>query len=432
MRLRFAWIFGLWLGSVSDIGAQWTAHMPAKFDAKDDKKETPPPETRPVDLTPALDCPYEYPFWFQADYLIWRVKNGPVSAPLVTTGDPTVGFNPNLANTVNTAGALGQPGTQALFGGNSIRFPLQSGIRLTMGGWISEDQRLGIEGSGFLLERVTSRFFAGSASSGSTPLYFPIFSSIAGAERGIPIADPLRSFSGNVAVNSNLQFGGAEANLIGAFYRNEDWSFSLLAGFRYAELQEGLHIHNSTKDLLFGNEMVLNDSFQTTNQFYGGQVGGRLAGQIGFLVVSVASKVALGSMHQIVNIQGDITQLGPNPLVPPGLGTFPGGVFAQSTNIGRRNVNSLSVPFSVMPSLELKFGCDLTERLRAFAGYDVIYWTQVLRPGRQIDHHVNLSQNAVLDPSGAGVLVGAAQPALFPSRTDFWAQGFNFGLELRY
>src|SRR3954469_11110652 len=105
MRLRFAWILALWLGSVGAVGAQWTAHMPSMISANDDKKDTPAPTatTQPVDLTPALDCPYEYPFWIRADYLIWRVKNGPVSAPIVTTGDPNVGFSPNLANTVNTA-----------------------------------------------------------------------------------------------------------------------------------------------------------------------------------------------------------------------------------------------------------------------------------------------------------------------------------------
>jgi hypothetical protein len=435
MRLRFAWIIGLYLVSVGQAVAQTeAATKPSQAEAPEEKKDAGAPATEkpPVDLAPTVECAFGYPFWFQAEYLLWGVKNAPLPVPLVTTGDPKVGFEPNLANTVNTAGAIGQPGTHVLLGGNTINFPLLSGVRVTVGGWISEDQRLGIEGGGFLFERATSRFAAASDGAGSPPLYFPIFSGIAGAERGIPIADPLRSFSGDVAVRSNLQLRGAEANFLGAFYRSPDWDFTLLVGFRYADLCEGLQIHNTTKDLLFGNTMILNDSFQTSNQFYGGQIGGRLNGQIGSLFVSVASKVALGSVHQIVNIQGDITQAGPNPLVPPGLGTFPGGLFAQSSNIGRRNANALSVPFSVLPTLELKLGWQFTDRLRAFAGYDVLYWTQVLRPGKQIDHNVNLSQNAVLDPSGTGNLVGPAQPALVLSRSDFWAQGVSFGLEVRY
>jgi hypothetical protein len=56
----------------------------------------------------------------------------------------------------------------------------------------------------------------------------------------------------------------------------------------------------------------------------------------------------------------------------------------------------------------------------------------VLRPGNQINHNVNLSQNAVLDPNGVGTLVGPAQPAFLLNRSDFWAQGVSIGLEFRY
>jgi hypothetical protein len=67
-----------------------------------------------------------------------------------------------------------------------------------------------------------------------------------------------------------------------------------------------------------------------------------------------------------------------------------------------------------------------------FAGYEILYWNRVVRPGDQIDHNVNLSQNAVLDPKGVGTLVGPAQPAPLFNRSDFWAQGINLGLEYRY
>jgi hypothetical protein len=184
--------------------------------------------------------------------------------------------------------------------------------------------------------------------------------------------------------------------------------------------------------LLFGNVTTLNDSFNTSNQFYGGQFGSRLSVRGDWFSLDVTGKVAVGSGHQIVDIQGSVTQSGPNPLVPPGLGTFAGGLFAQSTNIGRFNANPLSVPFMVLPSLEVKLACQITERIRAYAGYDFMYWTQVLRPGNQIDHNVNLSQNAVLDPNGVGTLVGPAQPTPLFNRSEFWAQGVSIGLEFRY
>ena len=186
-----------------------------------------------------------------------------------------------------------------------------------------------------MLQRHTSVFSAASDSAGNPPLYFPIFSAIAGAERAVPIADPLRGFSGDVTVTSQLQLWGAECNGLFTFFRRSGLDATLIAGFRYADLRENLQIHNTTTDLMFGNVTSLNDSFATSNQFYGGQIGSRLAFQLERFSLDVTGKVALGLTHQTVDIEGSITQSGPNPLVPPGPGTFPGGIFAQTTNIGR-------------------------------------------------------------------------------------------------
>jgi Putative beta barrel porin-7 (BBP7) len=434
MRHGWAWVLTVWMLGLGSLSAQTPpVPDPPREPAPADKTGAADKSTEAAaDLTTTIDNVAGYRFWARADSLLWWVRNAPLPVPMVTTGNPNVGFDPNKVTTVNTAGAIGQPGTQVLQGGDSVRFPVSFGLRATVGAWIDEGERIGLEASGFILSQVTNRFAAASDSAGSPPLYFPIFSGIAGAERAVPIADPLRGFSGDVSVTSTLQLWGAESNFVCAFYRNQFMDFSMLAGFRYADLRERLQNHNATTDLLFGNVTVLNDSFRTLNQFYGGQLGGRLDCHSEFFTLEITGKVALGSMHQVVDIQGDITQLGPNPLVPPGLGTFPGGIFAQSTNIGLQNANPTFVPFSVLPSLELKLVCRLTQRLQAFAGYDVIYWSGVLRPGNQINHNVNLSQNAVLDPNGVGTLVGPAQPAFLLNRSDFWAQGVSVGLEFRY
>ena len=133
----------------------------------------------------------------------------------------------------------------------------------------------------------------------------------------------------------------------------------------------------------------------------------------------------MGSTHEVVNIQGAISQLGPNPLIPPGFGTFPGGLFAQSSNIGRYTGNQ----FTVLPAVELKLAYQITERLRAFVGYDFMYWSQVVRPGNQIDRNINLSDSTVF---GTGALLGPAYPMPLFNRGDFWAQGLNVGLEFRF
>src|SRR5437773_2377187 len=95
-------------------------------------------------------------------------------------------------------GAIGQSGTGVLFGGNAVKLPPFSGLSLTLGGWVDDEELLGVEGSGFVFERGTKRVTAGSDAAGNPPLYFPV--ATPGGEMGIPIADPLRGFSGTVGL----------------------------------------------------------------------------------------------------------------------------------------------------------------------------------------------------------------------------------------
>jgi hypothetical protein len=428
VRKGLPWIVGFWL--------VWAAQLPAQAPQGDSADAKPAADAKSPAAAPSgqaasgmtTEVAPMCRSWARVDYLLWWVKDAPLPVPLVTTGLPSVGFDPTLVNTVNIAGAIGQPGTQVLYGDHNVHFRPFSGMQLTLGSWIDDDEYFGLEGSGFFLERHTNMFAAASDSAGHPPLYFPIFSDIAGAERAVPIADPLRQFSGNVLVASNLRLWGAQANAMFNLLRYYGMEFSLLAGFRYADLRENLQIFNSTTDLIFGNVAVLNDSFGTTNQFYGGQFGGRFDLLLDRLSLEVTAAVALGPTHQVVAVQGEIMQPAANALTPPGPGSFPGGLFAQSTNIGTRHAD----PFTALSSLELRLGYEIWPRIRASVGYDIMYWSQVVRPGNQINHSVNLSQNAILDPNGVGRLVGAAQPAPLFNHSDFWAQGLNIGLEFRF
>jgi len=416
-------VFGLWILGAASLVAQAPA-LPDPAHATLEFQDPSNVTWQGPTVNPKGDsCADPSRFWVRGEYLLWWVKNTPLPVPLVTTGDPNVGF-PAL----NTAGGIGQNGTQVLVGDSSRNFGAISGMRFTLGGWIDAERSVGIEGSGFLLERRSDTFAASSDANGNPPLYFPRFNTAAGFEDALPIADPLRGFSGNVIVGSTLDLWGAEGNAALNVWRRPGAEVTLLAGFRYAELRETLQIQNTTTDLIFNNVSTINDFFGTRNQFYGGQVGGRLALERDRLRVDLTGKVALGATHQVVDIQGNITQFGPNPLVPPGLGTSPGGFFAQPSNIGRYTANQ----FTVLPSAEVKVSYQILKSLRAFVGYDFIYWNQVVRTGNQVNHSVNVTQNAVLDPNGVGLLVGPAQPAPLFNRGDFWAQGVNFGLEFNF
>ncbi len=149
-------------------------------------QESPENGAPTIDIRPQ-DPGYRDRIWGRGDYLLWWVKNASLPVPLVTTGDPNVGFP-----LVSSAGAIGQPSMRVLFGGSSADFGAFSGMRFTLGAWFADDHAVGIEGSGFLLERRTNPFAAGSDGQGIPPLYLPAFNVQTGAERALPISDPLR------------------------------------------------------------------------------------------------------------------------------------------------------------------------------------------------------------------------------------------------
>lgn len=363
-------------------------------------------------------------FWVRGDALVWWVKNAPMPTPLVTTGNPVVGFP-----TTNTAGAIGSPGTQVLVGGSSLDYDAFIGGKLTVGGWLDDERTIGVEANAFLLERKPYNFGIASDSAGSPPIYLPRFNPSANISDALPIADPLRGFAGNVNFYSSLQLWGGEANLSWNLIRQPGLEFTLLGGFRYASLSEGLQLNTASTDVATGNLVTTLDNFGTYNQFYGGQIGGQVVLERYGFSLDATAKVAFGATQQVVDVQGSTTQFGPNPLTPPGLGTFPGGFYAESSNIGRRTGDS----YSVIPSIELNLSYQVTHELRVFVGYTFMYWTNVVRPGDQISSSVNTSQNAVLtsSPTGSTNLVGPPTPSLF-NRTDFFAHGINAGLEFRF
>ena len=78
----------------------------------------------------------------------------------------------------------------------------------------------------------------------------------------------------------------------------------------------------------------------------------------------------------------------------------------------------------------MKFYVFFTSRLKAYVGYDFMYWNQVVRPGGQIDRNINLTQTGTIFSNGGPN--GPAFPSPLLSRTDFWAQGITLGFEYRF
>jgi hypothetical protein len=326
-------------------------------------------------------------------------------------------------------GAIGQPGTRVVFGNTNQSFQNFSGGKLTLGAWLDCEQRFGIEAGGFLLEKRTSTFTRISDGAGNPPTYIP-FNETDPAFPGpnaATLADPVIGRVGSVSITQSLQLWGTEFNGLFCLYRKPGLEVNGLVGFRYMDLRETLALNAATTDVALGTTTTFSDSFNTRNQFYGVNLGLRGSLQYDRLSVDVTGKVALGSTHEVVDIQGRSAQAG-DPAVGAIPGTYPGGLFAQPSNIGRYSSNR----FSVVPAVELKVGYQITPAIKAFVGYDYLYWNQVVRPGNQIDRNVNTSQSSVFTGVPGGTFAGPAQPAAIINRSDFWAQGVTFGVEFRY
>src|SRR5262249_51829749 len=126
------------------------------------------------------------------------------------------------------------------------------------------------------------------------------------------------------------------------------------------------------------------------------------------------AKAAIGGTFSATDISGaTVTTV-------PGVGpaTTAGGLLALPTNIGSRD----SSRFAVARELAAHVSYQINGNLRAFAGYSVLYWTGLVRPGGVIDSTINPSQLS------GQPLVGPARPQAQFNTTDYWAQGFNVGL----
>jgi hypothetical protein len=355
-------------------------------------------------------------FWFSAEYLLWNFREQD-APPLVTTSPAGT---PRAA-----AGVLGFPTTTVLFGDDELENDLRSGGRFTVGFWLPRRDGVGLEASYFFTGRREGRFSATSA--GVPILARPIVNAVTGANEAQLVAFP-GVVSGNITVDHSTRLWGVEANLRHQRICGPRGHLDLLCGYRHVNLDEYLEIREqlSAVNPLGGppTGILVSDRFGTQNHFHGAQLGldfERRFWQRWFWGGQV--KVALGSVEQVVNIGGNTLFFPP----PPALSSAQtGGLLALPTNIGRHS----HTHFAVVPEVELKIGFDLSERLRLYVAYDFLYISNVVRPGDQIDLTVNRSQ--IPNITGPQPLVGPARPAVLFQRSDFWAQGVNFGLEYRY
>jgi hypothetical protein len=368
-------------------------------------------------------------FYASAEYLLWWFK-GFNTPPLVTTSPATV---PQAMQ-----GVLGEPTTAVLFGGSQLTQDAFSGVRLRAGYAFGPCNLWAVEGSYFVLQQQNVRF---STSSAANPVIARPFiandAQLGQFESAELVSSPgsapgdLFSSIGSIRVDAPTQLWGAEVNLRRTICCGCDYKIDVLGGYRYLNLSDGLHI---TEDLTalravpsaginVGDHIIVTDRFDTRNQFNGGQMG--IAGEwrYGRLVLGGSVKLALGNMHETMDIHGSTSITSATPGVPTR--QFGSGLLALSSNSGTFSRDQ----FAVVPEVGLQVGFQLTDHLRAFVGYNFLYINNVVRPGDQIDRVLNTN---LIPPFTPNAPAGPARPIVPFKTTDFWAQGVNLGLEFRY
>jgi len=356
-------------------------------------------------------------WWGGGEYLLWWFKDAPVATPLVTAG-PAV---PNLAPT------LGQPGQRVVLGGSDVALDPRSGARFQLGRWLDTEQVFGLEaGFFFLANDRTTQTVSSSGAPGSEFLALPFFDPTGPGESSTAIARP-GVFSGTARLSNSSWLHGWEANGVGKVWESVGTKWEFLGGFRYLNLAESLAFDTSSPTLTPPVDVFETfDRFHTFNQFYGGQLG--LRGEVtrGMWFFQGSGKLGIGSMREHVGADGLLATNDFN-----GLGAtqfFSGGYLTQRTNLTERTRNE----FALVPEVNLNLGLQLTNALRARAGYSFLYVTNVVRPGDQIDRVINPSQSPAMTSNPGSNLVGAARPTSLFNTTDFWAQGLNVSLELAF
>jgi hypothetical protein len=350
--------------------------------------------------------------WVRADAWVAWIKNG--NFPVLLTAG---------AATDPLPGALGQQGTQALFGGGNVDAHERLGARIGLGAWCDDEQCFGLElGYAFLASRAVG---LGLTSPGSPVLARPFFNLATGQQDASLVTYPGVAVGG-VEVHSGTWLQGADINGILTLNSAKEYPVRLLAGFRYLHLHDDLTIQEDTQvesssPIDPGQHLGVRDQFGCDNYFYGTNLGLSAAYRVRRLEVQFTAQCALGVTQECVNVAGWTRFDGPG-----GSALLPGGLLAVASNSGSRTHDV----FGVVPEADLDVRYEVTPHLVLSVGYSFLYWNRAARSGQQVDTRVN--PDLVPTSQTFGQPTTVSQPAPWLRDADFWVQGVHFGVELRF
>ena len=381
----------------------------------------------------------------------------------------------------NDAGLLGAASTSILVGDHSLGFNAMNGLRIGTGFFGDDDRRFGFQMYGFIIERASNIQNFGSLNnlSGIPVLARPFIDATTGVQNTLVLSGPDFGPS-TVQVGTNTQTWGISPEGVWNLYRTQPgsrlvWSFDLTAGYRYIYEKEELWVYSRTQlntlaalpqfqlgpfgtitqlpaivgtpVTTLGGEDVggpatieIRDRINAVNQFNGFVIGFKSDARYGMITTSMFGKIAIGDMHERVEMSGgnaffdptghsgsNANTLGAFPLgVGGGAGSAVGGLLINSNNVG----TFVQDKFTYIPEVGLNVGIALTKSLSGYIGGNFLYFPNIVRPGNLINPVV--SSAAVPFSPGYGAPGAPRSPGFQFVETDRWLGGLTWGLILKY
>lgn len=325
---------------------------------------------------------------------------------------------PPLVNTFTSIEA-GQPvGNRTTFGNDEIGENLRHGARFTLGRYLG-DTGIRAEGRFWGLEDGSESFVIGDPQ-----LIRPFINALTGLPANSVIANPGTNVNGSIDILAKNDLIGADAWLRRTWWDNGHFRLEGLAGYQFTRMDDSLRVQSDTTIVVpgppaFGTRQQIQDVFATHNEFHGGSIGLVADARKGALSFEVLGKLAFGNIHERVSISGRTIA---TPPAGPAT-TFAGGLLALSSNSGTFERNQ----FAVVPELNANMVVHISPAWRVTAGYSLLYLSDVLLAGDQIDRRINTT----LIP-GFGPAVGPASPIFVARESNFLVQGINLGVDYRW
>jgi len=375
-------------------------------------------------------------FWFRGEYLHWWT-NGAHLPPVVST---LIGPNRDTLETV--------------FGDREIRDGSHDGYRVDFGMWLDCTHCWGLEADYFDVtgrpDNYDSGFTNGIGADGNPfPIVRPYWGPNQIGTNGVQVSGVgfPNVYVGRVTVETNDYFQSA-----GMWFRRQlrasEWStnncdtnwtdscartfrLDFLGGYRFTRLVDKVNIQHSEVDIEVADPNNGNigipgavyssvDSYRAGNSFNGGELGLNGVYTHGRWSLDVVGKAAIGVNSQYVKMC--------NQGVVDNRNNVPGDVTVQGLGPGNATLQDFSRNrFSAIPELTLTGGYQITDHVKVTVGYDLLYWSGVVRAAGQI----NVDPVTGL-PYGTQVGIPSTAPAFTWNESHYFAQGLRLGGELRY